>query len=64
MRKYHKLLATVSALLYTASIATAVEKQYLLAGILVTLSSAFMIGAVYAQRIYINWVLGRKNSHE
>jgi hypothetical protein len=42
----------------------AVEGKYLIAAILVPFSGVFMIGAVYAQRIYINWVLGRKNSHE
>lgn len=53
MRKYHKWIAVISSLIYTTSIAMAIEGNYLIAAILAPLSFVFMIGAVYVQRIYI-----------
>jgi len=57
MRKVPELLAMASAISYTASIATVVEKQYLLATILAPLSGLFVIIAIFVQRIYIKQAL-------
>ncbi|MEI2284992.1 hypothetical protein [Paenibacillus polysaccharolyticus] len=64
MPKYHHLLATVSVLLLIASFYMGIQNKLLIGAILAPLASASMIGAVFAQRIYIKRVLGRKNSHE